>query len=98
MVTNTTTMIKRNSYLQQGYQSKGSLWKYLPIPGFFIMVMALSYAVIQYGQIDVAALMGQEISRKGANRFLFESLAQFALGLAVLLFGCAGFIAKALTR
>ena len=86
MVTNTTTMIKRNSYLQQGYQSKGSLWKYLPIPGFFIMVMALSYAVIQYGQIDVAALMGQEISRKGANRFLFESLAQFALGLAVLLF------------
>ncbi|MEY3040468.1 MAG: hypothetical protein RLZZ593_1610 [Bacteroidota bacterium] len=78
-------MIK-NSYLQLGYQSKGSLWKYLPIPGFFILVMALSYALIQYSQIDVAALMAQEIARKGANKFLFESLAQFALGLAVLLF------------
>ncbi|MGA1341323.1 MAG: CPBP family intramembrane glutamic endopeptidase, partial [Flavobacteriaceae bacterium] len=76
----------KNSYLQLGYQSKGSLWKYLPIPGFFILVMALSYALIQYSQIDVAALMAQEIARKGANKFLFESLAQFALGLAVLLF------------
>ncbi len=78
-------MIK-NSYLQLGYQSKGSLWKYLPIPGFFILVMALSYALIQYSQIDVASLMAQEIASKGANKFLFESLAQFALGLAVLLF------------
>jgi len=76
----------KNSYLQLGYQSKGSLWKYLPIPGFFILVMALSYALIQYSQIDVAALMAQEIARKVANKFLFESLAQFALGLAVLLF------------
>ena len=76
----------KNRYLQLGYQSKGSLWKYLPIPGFFILVMALSYALIQYSQIDVAALMAQEIARKGANKFLFESLAQFALGLAVLLF------------
>jgi membrane protease YdiL (CAAX protease family) len=76
----------KNSYLQLGYQSKGSLWKYLPIPGFFILVTSLSYALIQYSQIDVAALMAQEIARKGANKFLFESLAQFALGLAVLLF------------
>lgn len=73
-------------FIEQGYKSDYSFWKYLLIPGAFIGLMVLNFLAIELLQIDVDALMQSEIERKGASRFLIEMLIPFAIGLGLLFF------------
>lgn len=73
-------------FIEQGYKSDYSFWKYLLIPGVFIGLMVLNFLAIELLQIDVDALMQSEIERKGASRFLIEMLIPFAIGLGLLFF------------
>jgi membrane protease YdiL (CAAX protease family) len=73
-------------FIEQGYKSDYSFWKYLLIPGGFIGLMVLNFLAIKLLNIDVDALMQSEIERKGTSRFLIEMLIPFAVGLGLLLF------------
>ncbi|MBU3013034.1 CPBP family intramembrane metalloprotease [Polaribacter vadi] len=73
------------NYIQQGYTGKLGMWKYLIIPILFFGLMALNFLAIWLLDLDVEKIMKVEIAKKGANRFLIESLAQFAVGLLALL-------------
>ena len=71
-------------YIEQGYKSQYSFWKYLPIPVAFIGLIVLNYIVIQIFNIDAEAIIQSEIARKGSQQFLIEMLAPFAIGLGLL--------------
>ncbi len=71
-------------YIEQGYKGELGIWKYFLIPMGFIGLMVVNYALIKVLNLNVEAIMQSEISRKGANRFLFEMLVPFAIGLGVL--------------
>lgn len=73
-------------FIEQGYKSDYSFWKYLLIPGGFIALMVLNFLAIKLLNIDVDALMQSEIERKGTSRFLIEMLIPFAVGLGLLFF------------
>lgn len=73
-------------FIEQGYKSDYSFWKYLLIPGGFIGLMVLNFLAIKLLNIDVDALMQSEIERKGTSRFLIEMLIPFAVGLGLLFF------------
>ena len=73
-------------FIEQGYKSDYSFWKYLLIPGGFIGLMVLNFLAIKFLNIDVDALMQSEIESKGASRFLIEMLIPFAVGLGLLFF------------
>ena len=73
-------------FIEQGYKSDYSFWKYILIPGGFIGLMVLNFLAIKFLNIDVDALMQSEIERKGASRFLVEMLIPFAVGLGLLFF------------
>ncbi len=71
-------------YIEQGYKSQYSFWKYLPIPVAFIGLIVLNYIVIQIFNIDAEAVIQSEIASKGSQQFLIEMLAPFAIGLGLL--------------
>lgn len=73
-------------YIEQGYKSDYSFWKYLVIPGAFIGLMVLNFLAIELLNLDVDAIMQSEIKRKGSSRFLIEMLLPFAVGLIALFF------------
>ncbi len=73
-------------YITQGRQGKLGMWKYLPIPILFIGLMGLNYLVMNMLDLDVAAIMEQEIRNKGKNRFFAENMIFFAFLLAGLFF------------
>ncbi|WP_420323017.1 CPBP family intramembrane glutamic endopeptidase [Flagellimonas sp.] len=80
-------------YIEQGYKGSIGLWKFFIFPICFLGLMVLNYAIIEFLQLDVEALIKSEIQRKGENRFLIESLLPLAFGL-VLLFLWVRFIHK----
>ncbi|MEM8999616.1 MAG: CPBP family intramembrane glutamic endopeptidase [Bacteroidota bacterium] len=71
-------------YVEQGYKGNIGLWKYVPLPFMFFGMSALSLLAIYVLQIDLESFMQAEIEKKGSNRFLAESLLQFAAGLLIL--------------
>ncbi|WP_062058063.1 CPBP family intramembrane glutamic endopeptidase [Aquimarina longa] len=73
-------------YIIQGKQGKLGMWKYLPIPIMFIGLMLANYLLIKTLEIDVSALMKEEILNKGKNRVFAENMALFVFLLAGLLF------------
>lgn len=79
------------NYIQQGFTGKLGLWKYLVFAGLFFGFMALNFVALLFMQeldpnFDIDQLIKDQIASKGANRFLIENLAPFAIGLAALLF------------
>mgnify|MGYP000350849835 CR=1 FL=1 len=73
------------NYIQQAYKSEFAFWKYLIIPLGFFGLMVLNYLVIELLNLDVDAVIKNEIEKKGENRFLIETLAPLAAGLVLLL-------------
>lgn len=71
-------------FIQQGYTGKLGKWKYLLPTLGFLGLMVLNYVVIKMFDIDIDEFTRNEIARKGANRFLFESLIPMAIFLAGL--------------
>lgn len=74
------------NYIEQGYKGTLGMWKYLVIPAMFFGLMALNYLAIIILDLDVETIMKAEIAKKGATRFLIESLLPLAIALFVLLF------------
>ncbi len=73
-------------YIAQGKQGKIGLWKYFPIPLIFIGIMGLQFLFVVVMNIDMTALMEQEIIKKGKNRFFAENMLFMAVFMAALLF------------
>jgi len=71
-------------FIQQGYTGKLGKWKYLLPTLGFLGLMILNFLAIKFLDIDVDEFTRKEIARKGANRFLFESLIPMAIFLAGL--------------
>lgn len=72
-------------YIEQAYKGKPELWKYLIIPGLFIMYMALNFvALALLPESDLEALMAQMIADKGEINFLINMLLPFAIALGLL--------------
>ncbi|WP_025742091.1 CPBP family intramembrane glutamic endopeptidase [Aquimarina pacifica] len=73
-------------YIAQGRDGELGMWKYLPIPIAFIGLMGLNFLLSQALNMDVAAIMAEEISKKGKNRFFIENMIIFVFLLAGLFF------------
>ncbi len=73
-------------YIAQGKQGKIGLWKYLPIPLIFIGMLGLQFLAVQVLNLDMTALMEQEIIRKGKNRVFIENMLLMVVFLAALFF------------
>jgi len=71
-------------YIEEGYKGKLGLWKYLPIPIVFFGLSALSMVAIVLLGMDMDKMIQSQIEDKGTNRFLAESLLQFAFFLLLL--------------
>lgn len=71
-------------YIEQGYKGKIGLWKYLPFPLIFFGLTGLTMLAIAFLGMDMEKIIQSEIENKGANRFLAESLLQFAFFLLLL--------------
>lgn len=74
------------NYIQQAYTGKLGYWKYFIIPGLFLGMMALQFLMILVLDLDVDAIIKNEVASKGKNRFLIESLVPMAIALAALFF------------
>lgn len=74
------------NYIQQAYTGKLEYWKYFIIPGLFLGMMALQFLMILVLDLDVDAIIKNEVASKGKNRFLIESLVPMAIALAALFF------------
>lgn len=74
------------NYIQQAYTGKLGKWKYLIIPIIFFGFMALNFLAIMLLDLDVDKIVKSEIAKKGASRFLIESLIPFAVGLFAIFF------------
>lgn len=73
-------------YIEQGFKGELGYWKYLPIPLMFAGLMLINYLVINLMQIDIEAVMANQIQLKGKNQFFFENVAPFTLFLGALFF------------
>ncbi len=73
-------------YITQGRQGRLGMWKYLPIPIVFLMIMGLNYLLIQLLGIDVTELMRKEILAKGKTRVFAENMIPFVILLGGLFF------------
>ncbi|WP_103068090.1 CPBP family intramembrane glutamic endopeptidase [Aquimarina sediminis] len=73
-------------YITQGRQGRLGMWKYLPIPILFIGLMGINYLVVKMLGNDVTAIMEQQISSKGKNRFFAENMIFFVVLLGGLFF------------
>ncbi|MEN8776197.1 MAG: type II CAAX endopeptidase family protein [Polaribacter sp.] len=69
------------NYIQQGYKGDLGMWKYIIIPGLFFGLMGLNLLAMLVLDLDVDKIIQTEIAKKGATRFLIESLLPFAVGL-----------------
>ncbi|PQJ78471.1 CPBP family intramembrane glutamic endopeptidase [Polaribacter porphyrae] len=79
------------NYIQQGFKGELGMWKYVIFAGLFFGFMALNFiGLIVLENLDpdfnMDEFMKNQIAEKGANWFLAESLAYFAVGLAALFF------------
>ncbi|MBQ0769975.1 MAG: CPBP family intramembrane metalloprotease, partial [Bizionia sp.] len=74
------------NYIQQAYTGKLGYWKYFIIPGLFLGMMALQFLMILVLDLDVDAIIRNEVATKGKNRFLIESLVPMAIALGALFF------------
>ena len=74
------------NYIQQAYTGKLGYWKYFIIPGLFLGMMALQFLMILVLDLDVDAIIKNEVANKGKNRFLIESLVPMVIALAALFF------------
>jgi len=74
------------NYIQQAYTGKLGYWKYFIIPGLFLGMMALQFLMILVLDLDVDAIIKNEVATKGKNRFLIESLVPMAIALGALFF------------
>ncbi len=73
-------------YIEQALKGKFHIAKYLPIPFLFLGLLVLNFLVIKFMNLDVNRIISDEISKKGENRFLVESLIPFVIGLFALFF------------
>ncbi len=73
-------------YITQGRQGQLGMWKYLPLPIAFILLMAANYFVTDMLGADVTEIIKQQISAKGKNQFFAENMAPFIFLLAGLFF------------
>ncbi|MDX1272758.1 CPBP family intramembrane glutamic endopeptidase [Bizionia paragorgiae] len=74
------------NYIQQAYTGKLGYWKYFVIPGLFLGMMLLQFLMILVLDLDVDAIIKNEVANKGKNRFLIESLVPMVIALAALFF------------
>lgn len=74
------------NYIQQAYTGKLGYWKYFVIPGLFLGMMLLQFLMILVLDLDVDAIIKNEVANKGKNRFLIESLMPMVIALAALFF------------
>ncbi|NCT08691.1 MAG: CPBP family intramembrane metalloprotease [Flavobacteriia bacterium] len=74
------------NYIQQGYTGKLGMWKYLLLSVFFFGFMGLNLLLTFLVDIDIEQIMKDQIAKKGSNRFLFENLIPFAIGLGGVFF------------
>lgn len=73
-------------YIEQGRQGKLGLWKYLPLPLAFFALMAFNYLVTEMLNLDVEAMMKQQIEDMGKTLVFVQLLFPFAIFLAGLFF------------
>lgn len=73
-------------YIIQGRQGQLGMWKYLPIPIVFMLLMGFNYLAIKMLGIDVTELMKQQILAKGKTRVFVENLVPFVVFLGGLFF------------
>ena len=78
------------NYIQQAYKGDLGMWKYLVFAGLFFGFMALNFIGLIILEnldpnFDIEQLMKDQITAKGATRFLVENLIPFAIGLVALL-------------
>ncbi len=73
-------------YIEQIKKLKPKLGLYLPIPIFFFLLMLLNFIAIKLLNLDVNAIMKQEIATKGMNRFFTENMIPFVIGILFLFF------------
>ncbi|MDT0539539.1 MULTISPECIES: CPBP family intramembrane glutamic endopeptidase [Croceitalea] len=73
-------------YIEQGYKQRIGIWSFFVIPLLFLGLTAVSLVLLNLLALDTDAIIASEIEKKGSNRFLAESLLQFAVMLAVLIF------------
>ncbi len=73
-------------YITQGRQGKIGMWKYLPIPILFMGMMALNYLAILLMEVDINAIIEEQIQSKGKNQFFAENMLIFVFLLAGLFF------------
>jgi len=62
------------------------MWKYLLLSVFFFGFMGLNLLLTFLVDIDIEQIMKDQIAKKGSNRFLFENLIPFAIGLGGVFF------------
>jgi membrane protease YdiL (CAAX protease family) len=80
-------------YIEQFKNSKFNFILYLPFPVLFFGMMLLNFLAIKLLKLDVNAIIQEEITTKGVNRFFVESMIPFVLGI-ILLFLWVKFIQK----
>ncbi len=73
-------------YIAQGKQGNLGMWKYIPIPILFMLLMGSQYFLVKVLNLDITAIMEQQIKSKGKNQFFFESILPFAFFLGGLFF------------
>jgi len=71
-------------FIAQAYKYKHDWWRYL-LPALGLLgLFALNYAVVLLLDMDVDAMMQEQIDQKGSNRVFLENLIPFALFLGAL--------------
>ncbi len=73
-------------YIAQGKLGKLGMWKYIPIPLLFMLLMGLQYLAVKFMNLDVAAEIERQINSKGKNQFFAENLIFFVFFLGGLFF------------
>lgn len=73
-------------YITQGRKGKLGMWKYLPIPIGFMLLMGLNYLAVKMLNMDTEAVMKQQIESIGKNMLFLQLLIPFVIFLGGLLF------------
>lgn len=72
-------------FIEQGYRGNLGLWKYLVLPGGFIMLMVANYVATINSPVSVDDMMADLIAQFGTNTVLIILLFPLAIGLFVVL-------------
>ena len=73
-------------YITQGRKGKLGMWKYLPIPIGFLLLMGLNYLAVKMLDMDTETVMQQQIESIGKNMLFLQLLIPFVIFLGGLLF------------